>query len=306
MSGSAITSLSPVTEASGADDGGRIVLVGTPIGNLGDLSPRAVEALRRADLVCCEDTRRTRALLSAAGVSAPPLVALHAHNEAAGATRAVAAAEAGQMVVAVSDAGMPGISDPGQRLVAAAVAAGVAVTVVPGPTAAVSAVVLSGMAAERWCFEGFLPRKGSLRRSRITALAADDRPTVVYESPHRVARTIADLAAACGPDRPVALSRELTKRFEEVWRGTLADAVTSLEASSPRGEWVIVVGGRPAASADDVTDDDIAAHLAGLVDGGTERREAVAATARDLGVPKRRAYEAGLRSRRATGTDDTR
>jgi 16S rRNA (cytidine1402-2'-O)-methyltransferase len=277
--------------------GGRIVLVGTPIGNLGDISPRAVEALRRADLVCCEDTRRTRALLSALGVPAPPLVALHAHNEAIGAARAVAAAAGGATVVAVSDAGMPGVSDPGQRLVSAAVAAGVEVTVVPGPTAAVSALVVSGLATDRWCFEGFLPRKGPLRRARVAAVATDPRTTVIYESPHRVAGTIADLVAACGPDRAVAFGRELTKLHEEVWRGTLAAAVAKLDAEAGRGEWVIVVSGAPEVDEPEVTDDEIGARLADRQAAGADRREAVAATARDLAVPRRRVYELELRRR---------
>jgi 16S rRNA (cytidine1402-2'-O)-methyltransferase len=271
--------------------GGSIVLVGTPIGNLGDLSPRAVEVLRRATVVLCEDTRRTRALLAAVGVPAPRLEAVHAHNEAAGAARAVGLAQGGARVVVVSDAGMPGISDPGQRVVRAALDAGVTVSTVPGPTAAVSALVVSGLDAERWCFEGFLPRSGALRSSRLQALATETRTSVLYESPHRVVRTLADLEAHCGAARPVSVGRELTKLHEELWRGTLAEAVAKVREQPPRGEWVIVVAGAPAR---EVTDAAISDRLAALVDAGADRREAVAEVSVDLGVSRRRVYDLAL------------
>ena len=270
---------------------GSIVLVGTPIGNLGDLSPRAVEALRHATVVLCEDTRRTRALLTAIGVPAPRLEAVHTHNEAAGAARAVRLAQEGARVVVVSDAGMPGISDPGQRVVRAALDAGVTVSTVPGPTAAVSALVVSGLDAERWCFEGFLPRSGALRSSRLQALATETRTSVLYESPHRVVRTLTDLEAHCGAERPVSVGRELTKLHEEVWRGTLAEAVAKVREQPPRGEWVIVVAGAPAR---EVTDAAISDRLAALVDAGADRREAVAEVSLDLGVSRRRVYDLAL------------
>jgi 16S rRNA (cytidine1402-2'-O)-methyltransferase len=277
-----------------------VVLVGTPIGNLGDLSKRAVELLSSADLICCEDTRRTRVLLSAAGIPAVPLLALHAHNEAAGAAQAVAAAAGGSTVAVVSDAGMPGISDPGERVVAAAVAAGVEVTSVPGPTAAVTALVLSGLPADRWCFEGFLPRKGSLRRARLAAVAADERTSILYESPHRVGATVADLLEVCGPDRPVAFGRELTKLHEEIWRGTLVEAVTRAEEGEPRGEWVIVLAGKEAPDPSEVTDAQIAEEITNRVEAGADRREAVASTAEALGIPRRRAYDIAVRTKHET------
>jgi 16S rRNA (cytidine1402-2'-O)-methyltransferase len=275
---------------------GSIVLVGTPIGNLGDLSPRAVAALRQATVVLCEDTRRTRALLSAAGIPSPRLEAVHAHNEAAGAERAVGLARRGGQVVVVSDAGMPGVSDPGERIVRAAIDAGVTVTTVPGPTAAVSALVLSGLDAERWCFEGFLPRKGAARSSRLAALALEGRTSVLYEAPHRAARTIADLTAHCGPQRGVAIGRELTKRHEEVWRGTLAEAAAKIEADPPRGEWVIVLAGAPAR---EVTDAAIGERLLALVAAGADWRDAVAEVTLDLGVARRRVYTLALALRAA-------
>jgi 16S rRNA (cytidine1402-2'-O)-methyltransferase len=282
-------------------EAGEIVLVGTPIGNLGDLSPRAIEALRQATVVLCEDTRRTRALLSAAGIPAVRLEAVHAHNEAAGAERAVRLAQQGARVAVVSDAGMPGLSDPGERIVRAAVEAGVTVSTVPGPTAAVSALVLSGLDTGRWCFEGFLPRKGALRTVRLQALALEARTSVLYEAPHRVVRTVADLGAYCGWDRAVSIGRELTKRHEEIWRGTLALAAAKVAEEPPRGEWVIVVAGAPLL---EITDPAISARLLGLVEAGADWRDAVTEVTLDLGVSRRRVYELalGLRGPRSGGS----
>lgn len=271
---------------------GRVVLVGTPIGNLGDLSPRAVEVLRAADVVCCEDTRRTRALLAAASVPAGGrLRALHAHNEAGAAAGAVDAAAAGAVVAVVTDAGMPGVSDPGERVVAAAVAAGLEVDVVPGPVAAVAALVLSGLPTARWCVEGFLPRAGRERGARLAAVAAEARTTVLYEAPHRVARTLGDLAAACGGTRPVACARELTKLHQEVWRGTLAGAAAWVGEHPPRGEWTLVVGGAPEVAAGA---GDLAAALEEAAAAGLDRREAVRRVTAALGLPRRQVYEAAL------------
>lgn len=272
-----------------------MVVIGTPIGNLGDLSARAADELGAADVVYCEDTRRTRALLSAIGVRAPRLVAHHANNEADTAATAVLAAAGGAVVAVVSDAGMPLVSDPGGRLVAAAVAAGVEVTTVPGPTAAVTALVLSGLPAERWCMEGFLPRKGSERRRRLEVIAGEERTTVVYEAPGRVARTLSDLAGVCGGERPVAVARELTKLHEEVWRGTLADAVVAFDGDRARGEMVVVVAGREPVAVDDAA---IVGRLATLAAAGVGRRDAVAEVAAELGVGRSRVYDLELRSRR--------
>ena len=201
-----------------------LVLVGTPIGNLGDLSPRAVDELAAADAICCEDTRRTGRLLQHAGVERRPLVVVNDHTEVSAIAGVLERLSRGERVAVVTDAGMPGISDPGERLVRAAVAAGHIVEVVPGPSAAVTALVASGLATGRYAFEGFLPRKGSGRSGRLAEIAVERRTTVLYEAPHRVARTLADLAGACGPDRRVAIARELTKLHEEVWRGSLGDA----------------------------------------------------------------------------------
>ncbi|HWG74680.1 MAG TPA: 16S rRNA (cytidine(1402)-2'-O)-methyltransferase [Acidimicrobiales bacterium] len=284
---------------------GRVVLVATPIGNLTDLSPRAVETLAGADLICCEDTRRTRKLLTHAGITGVRLVTMHEHNEAAMAERAVAEAAAGATVAVVSDAGLPGLSDPGERLVRAAVAAGVEVSVVPGPSAGVAALVASGLASERFCFEGFLPRKGGERAARLAALAAEPRTTVVYEAPHRVARTLHDLQAACGDGRQVAVARELTKLHEEWWRGTLAGAVAWVDARQPRGEWVLVVAGAPAAvPGAAASDDELRAAVADRLAAGADQRGAVAAVAASLGVPRRRAYQAAVELRRGARSPD--
>jgi 16S rRNA (cytidine1402-2'-O)-methyltransferase len=186
---------------------------------------------------------------------------------------------------------MPGISDPGERVVQAAMAAGVAVEVVPGPSAVLTALVLSGLPAERFCFEGFLPRKGGKRSARLAALAAESRTTVVFESPQRVARTIDDLVAVCGPDRPFAAARELTKRHEEVWRGTLAAARAWVAGIEPRGEWVLVVGGAPEV---ETGDSEVLAALQGRLDAGLSRSAAVADVAADLGVARGRVYKLAL------------
>lgn len=267
---------------------GRLVLVGTPIGNLGDLSPRAVEALAAADVVACEDTRRTGRLLQHAGIRAPALLTVNDHTEPARTDQILQRLDQGEVVAVVSDAGMPGISDPGERLVRAAAAAGHVVEVVPGPTAAVTALVASGLATGRYCFEGFLPRRGSGRTERLAALSGERRTLVLYEAPHRLARTLSDLSAALGPTRRCALARELTKLHEEVWRGTLAGAVERCEVVEPRGEYVVVVDGAPAPSAP--TDDDVVAALREELATGASTRDAVAAVAGRTGVAKRRVY----------------
>lgn len=269
---------------------GALILVGTPIGNLGDLSPRAVAALRDADVICAEDTRRTRGLLSHADIpGGSRLIAVHAHNERRIAGDIVERIRRGERVAYVTDAGMPGISDPGEHLVAACVAAGFAAEVVPGPSAALAALVISGLPTSRFSFEGFLARRGRRRAESLTRIAADDRTTVVYESPHRVAATLADLAAACGADRPVCVARELTKRFEEVWRGTAAAGAEHWGALNPLGEFVIVVGPAPVIEKT-VDDDDLADAIEDLLEGGSSARDAADEIAERFGVPRRRAY----------------
>ena len=280
---------------------GRLVLVATPIGNLGDLSPRAREVLATADLICCEDTRRTRALLSACGITAKGpagdrLLSLHGHNEATRLDRVAAAVAGGATVAVVSDAGTPGISDPGAWLAGRLAAAGEMVTTVPGPSSVVAALVVSGLPADRFCVEGFLPRKGPERRRRLAALMADTRTTVVLEAPSRVAATLAELAAV-DPARPAAVVRELTKVHEEVWRGTLGEAAATFAAREVRGEVVLVVGGSPPRPPADDAEVDGAVRAALDRDPSAGLRQVAELVATSLGVPRRRAYEAALRLR---------
>ncbi len=267
---------------------GSLTIVATPIGNLEDLSPRAVRTLADADLVVCEDTRHTRRLLSAAGVVSPPMLAAHEHAEAAQVATVMERLAAGARVALVSDAGLPGVSDPGERLVRAAADAGFEVVVVPGPSAALAGLVVSGLPAGRFVFEGFLPRSGSGRTQRLAALASEQRTAVLFEAPHRLVRTLGDLAEALEADRPVALCRELTKLHEETWRGTLAQAVARASAVEPRGEYVVVIGGaEPPAVA---TDADLAGALSRARASGRSTRDAVAEVASAYGVSKRRVY----------------
>ncbi|MBU6216727.1 MAG: 16S rRNA (cytidine(1402)-2'-O)-methyltransferase [Acidobacteria bacterium] len=267
---------------------GRVVVVGTPIGNLADLAPRAAAALASADVVACEDTRRTGRLLAHLELRAPELVRLDEHTEGDLAGRLVGRAAAGEVVAEVSDAGMPGLSDPGGRVVATAAASGVVVEVVPGPFAGAVAAVASALLdpSGRFVFEGFLPRKGEARAARLAEVAGERRAVVLYEAPHRVARTLEDLVAAAGPDRPVALCRELTKLHEEVWRGTLGEAVAYVEARPPRGEYVVVLG--PAPPDGGPSDDEVRAALDRERSRGATGRDAAARVAAELGVAPNR------------------
>jgi 16S rRNA (cytidine1402-2'-O)-methyltransferase len=274
--------------------------VATPIGNLGDLSPRAVATLAEADMICCEDTRRTRELLSHAGVRGKRLVSLHGHNEIARVAQVLGRLAEGQTVAVVSDAGTPSVSDPGARLVSAAAEAGAEVSVVPGPSAALAALVVSGLPTDRFCFEGFLARRGGARRRRLETLALDDRTVVIYEAPGRVAATLADLAAACGPDRRVVVARELTKLHEEVWRGTLAAAVDVFAGRELRGEVVVVMAGSSVTAAIP-TDDDLAEAVQRGLDAGGTVRDVAGEVALELGVPRRRAYDVAVTLRRNDG-----
>ena len=227
---------------------GALILVATPIGNLGDLAPRAVETLRDADVIAAEDTRRTRALLSHAGVPAGGGWCRSTRTTSGRAPpSSCERIRTGDRVAFVCDAGMPGISDPGERLVRVCLDAGLRVELVPGPSATLSALVLSGLPTARFVVEGFLPRSGRDRAERLRRVAREARTIVIFEAPHRVAATIADLAAACGDERRVAIARELTKLYEEVWRGTLGDAVVHVGTREPRGEHVLVLDGAPPA-----------------------------------------------------------
>lgn len=225
-----------------------LYVVATPIGNLGDISARAREILAAASAVAAEDTRHSGRLLRELGLERP-LLSLHEHNERARVAELVARLQRGENIALVSDAGTPLLSDPGYLLVAAAVAAGIAVTPVPGPNAVIAALSASGLPCDRFCFEGFLPARAAARRQRLAELAAEPRTLVLYEAPHRIAQCLEDLAGACGGERRACVARELTKRFETFYRGTLAElaAQARSDADLARGESVILVAGAPAA-----------------------------------------------------------
>ena len=268
--------------------GGSLVLVGTPIGNLGDLSPRAAEALASADLVCCEDTRRTGRLLEHAGVNGARLRRVDEHSEAEACEQVCELLRAGATVAMVTDAGMPALTDPGGRLVAAAAAAGHTVTVVPGPSAGLAALAVSGLATMRFCFEGFLPRKGRARAERLELIAGERRTTILYESPRRLQACLEDLAEACGPLRRAVVARELTKLHEEVVRGSLAE-LGEWSGRPVKGEVVIVIEGASGAGPE-ATDDQLRAAVEALMSGGRSRRDAAASAAAAHGVSRRRVY----------------
>lgn len=278
---------------SGIDPG--LWLVATPIGNLDDISARAIAVLRSASVVCCEDTRRSGSLLKHVGASPRRLIVANEHTEHDAIDAVLEHLGAGETVAVITDAGTPGISDPGERLVVAALSAGIAVHHAPGPAAFVMAATISGLPAARIAFDGFLPRAGADRRERLTEVARERRTTVLYEAPHRLGRTIADLRDTCGPDRRVVLARELTKMHEETWRGTLAEAVAHVEAVQPRGEYCIVIAPFSAATSE-VSDDDIVAELRSRTEAGLSTKDAVNEVTAALGVPRKRVYTLAIES----------
>ncbi len=270
---------------------GTLTLVATPIGNLSDLSPRAVEALAGADLVCCEDTRRTGSLLKHAGVRAAELKRVDEHTEFEAIPAVLDRLSAGEQIVLVSDAGTPGVSDPGERLVSAAISADHEVTTIPGPVAAISALVASGLPTGRFVFEGFLARKGRARDEQVAAIAGERRTVVLYESPNRVAATLMLLAERCGADRRAVVARELTKLHEEFRRGTLAE-VAAWAAAGVKGEVVLVLDG--ATDVAELEDAQLVERLSVARAGGASRRDAVDAVVAETGAKKRRVYELAL------------
>lgn len=271
---------------------GRLTVVGTPIGNLGDVTSRAIETLRDADLICCEDTRRTGMLLAHLGLPSKKYVVANEHTEREASVTVLAALAEGRAVALVTDAGTPVVSDPGARIVRAALDAGHEVTIAPGVSALTAALPLAGFDVQRFAFEGFLPRSGAERTERLRRLAVEDRAIVLYEAPHRLARTLADLEVSCGSLRRVTLARELTKMHEEVWRGTLREAVRRCDDVEPRGEYVVVVEAAP--PPEPASDERIVDALRDELARGTSRRDAATLVAAALGAPRRRVYELAL------------
>ena len=274
-------------------------LVATPIGNLGDLSPRAVDVLAHVGLICCEDTRRTGLLLQHAGVKGQRMAVCNDHTEVSRVADVLAVLGDGRDVAVVSDAGTPGISDPGERVVRAAIDAGYDVSAVPGPSAAIMALTISGLAADRFVFEGFIPRKGGERAARLAEIAAEHRTTVIYEAPHRVERTLDDLREACGDERSIVVTRELIKLHEEVVRGPLG----TIDIGGPRGEYVLILAGAPI-DVQPISDDDVREALRDELSAGSSTRDAAAAVARDVGRPKREVYALAVGLRDRGGQDE--
>ena len=277
---------------------GTLYVVSTPIGNLGDLTARAAEVLRTVDAVLCEDTRHSRRLLDHVGSTVPAL-AYHEHNAARATPGLVARLVEGGTLAMVSDAGTPLLSDPGARLVRAAVDAGVTVTPIPGASALLAALVASGIDATRFTFIGFLARKGRERREALAEVGALRHTAVLYEAPGRVGETLAELTAVCGGERPAAVARELTKQFEEIRRGTLGELAAYYADASVRGEVVLVVGGR-SADADVADPARVEERVRSLHLSGTSSRDVARALVEEFGLPRNEAYRLA-----AEGRDDT-
>jgi 16S rRNA (cytidine1402-2'-O)-methyltransferase len=269
-----------------AADGGTLYVVATPIGNLGDISLRALEVLRSVPLVAAEDTRLARRLWARHGI-ATRLTSFHAQSAPAKREQLLDHLRRGADLALVSDAGTPLVSDPGEDLVAAWAGEGGLVVPIPGASAVLSALVGSGIAVARWSFEGFLPRKGKERRDRLTRMCADERATVLFEAPGRVANTLADLAAACGADRPAALARELTKLHEEFWRGTLGELAARVSDNGVRGEVTLVVAGAAPDDRPTMSLEEARAEVERLVASGLARSAAAREVAARSGLPRR-------------------
>ncbi|QXG74958.1 16S rRNA (cytidine(1402)-2'-O)-methyltransferase [Modestobacter sp. L9-4] len=276
---------------------GRLVLGGAPLGQPGDVGPRLREVLATAEVLAVEDTRRLHRLAADLGVTfTGRLVSFYESVEQARLPGLVAAMRDGATVLLITDAGMPSVSDPGYTLVRAAIDAGIEVTSVPGPSAVVTALAVSGLPCDRFCFEGFLPRKGGERRSALAALAREPRTMVFYESPHRLADTLVDAAAALGPDRQAAVCRELTKTHEEVRRGSLAE-LAEWAAEGVRGEITLVVGGS-VAGPETLSPAELAREVAAEEAAGADRKEAIRAVVTRTGLPRRTVYDAVLAAKK--------
>ncbi|MEU4115151.1 16S rRNA (cytidine(1402)-2'-O)-methyltransferase [Kitasatospora sp. NPDC028055] len=271
---------------------GVLVLAGTPIGDVSDAPPRLLTELATADVIAAEDTRRLRRLTQALGVTpAGRVVSYFEGNEVGRTPELVEALLGGARVLLVTDAGMPSVSDPGYRLVAAAVEADVKVTAVPGPSAVLTALALSGLPVDRFTFEGFLPRKAGDRARQLATVAAEPRTMVFFEAPHRIAEALAAMAEAFGPQRPAAVCRELTKTYEEVKRGPIGE-LAAWAADGVKGEITVVVAGAPPAAPQELTPAELARLVAVREEAGERRKEAIAAVAVELSVPKREVFDA--------------
>ncbi|MGW5046239.1 16S rRNA (cytidine(1402)-2'-O)-methyltransferase [Streptomyces griseoluteus] len=280
---------------------GTLVLAGTPIGDVADAPPRLSKELAEADVIAAEDTRRLRRLTQALGVTpGGRVVSYFEGNESARTPELVEELRGGARVLLVTDAGMPSVSDPGYRLVAAAVEHDIKVTAVPGPSAVLTALALSGLPVDRFCFEGFLPRKGGERLSRLREVAGERRTLVYFEAPHRLDDTLAAMADVFGADRRAAVCRELTKTYEEVKRGPLGD-LAAWAAEGVRGEITVVVEGAPESGPEELDAGELVRRVRIREDAGERRKEAIAAVAAEAGLPKRVVFDAVVASKRSAG-----
>ena len=272
---------------------GMLYLVPTPIGNLGDISDRARKTLEEADFIAAEDTRVSLKLLNHLGIK-KSLVSYFEHNKAFKGNVILDRILAGETCALVSDAGSPAISDPGEDLVKLCAEHGVTVCAIPGPCAVITALSISGQATGRFCFEGFLSTAKKSRRQHLESLKNEQRTMIFYEAPHKLVSTLEDMAEVFGNDRPISLCRELTKLHEEVVRTTLGEAVEKYKENAPRGEFVLVVAGAPEEVEAVPTQEDAAAYVARLMEGGMSRKDAIKQTAKDLNLPKNAVYDAAL------------
>ena len=274
---------------------GALLLVATPIGNLGDMSQRAIDALNQAEIICCEDTRHSGKLLSHFGVTGKKLIVINEHTEYDAREEIVGFVASGKTVALITDAGTPGISDPGERLVVAVINAGLQVSAIPGPSALTMALVTSGLPTSRFVFEGFLPRSGAERTERLAMATTESRTTIYYEAPHRLIKTLSDLTTACGAVRRVVIARELTKLHEEFWRGTLQDANMHFAATEPRGEFVVIL--EPAKPPTPPTNEELVEAIRSEMNKGVSRKDSAARVSARFGVAKRHVYELALQVR---------
>ena len=283
------------TRDDGAARTGALVLVATPIGNLADISQRAIETLKDADVICCEDTRHSGKLLNHIGATGKKLIVVNEHTEYDARNQIVSLITDGKTVALITDAGTPGISDPGERLVVAVTSAGLQVSAIPGPSALTMALVISGLPTSRFVFEGFMPRSGADRSERLAMATTESRTTIFYEAPHRLIKTLSDLTTACGAIRRVVVARELTKMHEEIWRGTLQDASMHFANSEPRGEFVIIL--EPAKPPAPPTDQELIEAIRAEIAKGVSRKDSAARVSARFGVAKRTVYELALQVR---------
>tara|TARA_Y100000768_G_scaffold27472_1_gene18448 strand:- start:1447 stop:2313 length:867 start_codon:yes stop_codon:yes gene_type:complete len=270
-----------------------LVVIGTPIGNLGDISERAIKELREADLICCEDTRRTGKLLNLLSViPRPDLLVLNEHTEERRVNEILDRIKSGSRVALVTDAGMPGIADPGQYLIKNAIDHEIKLEIIPGPTAGIVALIASGLSSSRFVFQGFVPRKGAERQRRLQEIARDDKTTVIYESGKRIERTIQDLRNICGDEREATIARELTKLHEEIHRGTLHSLDTNMNDISTKGEFVLILSGFTEDY--DVSDSLLEKELQEIIRSGKSKRDAVKALTAKYQISKRRVYDLSI------------